>query len=222
MFKDHAVEAQPIVNATLNALLEWAPARGRAGADLRSRAGIIKAEAAHLLYNDTIGESMARCFDLAVEVGMSIAQSENVRRVVDTFTTKTVGAGVVKDCMIQLTLVAQANIILNTNFISRQDIDAVQAMINRSFNGVSESVTDRMDSMTNLAIVALHAALSFYLIETARPKPRIMNFQFNQIMTTLTTSYRLYANAGRADEIRYENKVVHPAFALPFGRALAA
>jgi prophage DNA circulation protein len=34
-------------------------------------------------------------------------------------------------------------------------------------------------------------------------------------------AYRLYADASRADEIRAENKVVHPAFCPPTGIALS-
>jgi len=71
------------------------------------------------------------------------------------------------------------------------------------------------------ALVELHGALMFHLIETARPLPRLLAFEFAAPLATLLIGYRLYADAGRADELRAENKVVHPAFAPPSGRALS-
>jgi prophage DNA circulation protein len=71
------------------------------------------------------------------------------------------------------------------------------------------------------ALVSLHAAVVFNLYQMARPLPQILNFQFAAIRPTLIQSYRLYADASRADELRNENKVVHPAFAPRTGRALS-
>ena len=42
MFKPDALEAKPIVDATLDALLAWAPTRGRPGSDLRMAVGSTK------------------------------------------------------------------------------------------------------------------------------------------------------------------------------------
>jgi prophage DNA circulation protein len=50
----------------------------------------------------------------------------------------------------------------------------------------------------------------------------MLNFQFwSPSIPTLIAAYRLYSDAGRADEIRMENKVVHPAFMRPIGKALS-
>ena len=86
---------------------------------------------------------------------------------------------------------------------------------------MEEIAADDMDQMTYQALVRLHAAVTFFLVETARPLPRMLNFQFGAPMPTLVAAYRLYADAGRADELRAENKVVHPAFMRPFGKALS-
>ncbi|PWT74309.1 MAG: hypothetical protein C5B60_06865 [Chloroflexi bacterium] len=222
MFKDHAVEAVPVVVGTLNALLRWAPARGRDGADLRSRVGMIQAEAERLLFNDAIGPPIAQAFGLAVDMGIGVAEIDEIRRVTATYQPITSGAIVVKHCLIQLALVSIGRVIAFTKYRSRQDVEAKKALINESFSAIAEAVADQMDAMTYRAIVALHAAISFYLIETARPLPQMMRYRFNITMTTLQIAYRLYANAGRADEIRYENRVVHPAFARSSGVALSA
>ena len=203
-------------------MIEWAPTRGRAGADLRSTVSDVRVNALRLLQYDELGPHVAKCFDLAVDLGMSFVQVERVRLVTDSFRPKLVGATVIQSALIQLALVTQGRLIAATTFKSRQDVEVVLETVNASFLKIAETVADRMDAMTYRAIVALHAAISFYLIEAARPLPRMVNFRFNQPMTTLSIAYRLYGDAGRADELRYENRVVHPLFVPRFGRALSS
>jgi prophage DNA circulation protein len=50
----------------------------------------------------------------------------------------------------------------------------------------------------------------------------MLNYRFNQPLPTLVMAYRLYADASRGDELRYENAIVHPAFPPMMGRALSA
>lgn len=222
MYKDEILEANPIVITALNALLEWSPSRGRRGADLRAKAGIIKVNVDHLLADNTLGKWLDELFTLAVDEGISIERVDNIRRTIElSHKPLSVGAILIKDSIIQLLLVIQARIIADTSFRSRQDVEELQERINEAFSEASEAVADRMDQMTYRAIVALHAAITFYLIELARPRPRMMTYRFNRPMTTLTIAYRLYADASRGDEIRYENKIIHPLFTPRIGRALA-
>jgi hypothetical protein len=222
MFREDALEALPIVRATLDALLEWMPSAGREGADLRARANLLKADAPHLLQQDKLGPRMAQCFDIALQGGLTLWQSERVRGVTDSFKPILVGAKMIKHSLIQLVLVTQARIVAQMRFRSRGDVEDMMKMFNVSFSSVAEAVADEMDSMTYRAIISLHAALTFFLIEFARPLPQMMAYKFNQPMTTLTTAYRLYADASRADEIRYGNRIIHPAFAPRQGLALSA
>ena len=60
MFKEEAIEAVPIVNATLEALLAWVPTRGREGANLRSDIMNRAREFLQLLATDTIGPPLAQ------------------------------------------------------------------------------------------------------------------------------------------------------------------
>jgi prophage DNA circulation protein len=41
-------------------------------------------------------------------------------------------------------------------------------------------------------------------------------------LPTLSIAYKLYSDASRADEIRSENKVVHPAFCPMSGHGLSS
>ena len=83
------------------------------------------------------------------------------------------------------------------------------------------TIADEMALVTYKTLVALHAAVTFHLYETARPLPQMLNYSFGTPRPTLVLSHRLYDTAARADQLREENKVVHPAFAPRAGRALA-
>jgi prophage DNA circulation protein len=48
------------------------------------------------------------------------------------------------------------------------------------------------------------------------------SYQFAVPLPSLVIAHRLYQDASRADQIRAENKVVHPAFCPPLGVALSA
>jgi prophage DNA circulation protein len=50
----------------------------------------------------------------------------------------------------------------------------------------------------------------------------MLNFRFGYPMPTLVMAHKLYADAGRADELRAENKCVHPSFCRPYGKALSS
>jgi prophage DNA circulation protein len=86
---------------------------------------------------------------------------------------------------------------------------------------MEEIAADDMAQMTYQSLVGLHAALAFFFAERARPLPRMLRYRFFEALPTLVMAYKLYSNAGRADELRRENKNVHPAFMQLTGRALS-
>jgi prophage DNA circulation protein len=221
MFKVDAKEAAPIVIATLDAMLTWAPTRGRPGSDLRTAIGDIKAHIEALLQGDRIGPPLLNCFELANKTGMTLSQMNQVHATAAAQTATLPGAIVIKDALIEFALAAEAKIIADMDFVSREDVELVKNHINAAFAPLEEEVADQMDAMTYRAIISLHAAITFHLYETARPLPEMLRFRFGISMPTLLIAQRLYADAGRADELRLENKVVHPAFMLPNGRALS-
>jgi hypothetical protein len=221
MFREDSLEAQPVVDAALVSLLSWAPTRGRPGADLREQISSVRAQAVTLLQADAIGDDLSACFDLAVTTGINLEQVERVRQITEMYDVQTPGAQMIKDSLIQLALVTQARLIVAMTFVSRTDVERVRAMVNASFGPAAEMMADKMDAMTYRAVVALHAAISFFLVQTARPLPQIVNYQFVKTKSTLGIAQRLYADATRCDEIRNENAVVHPLFCPRLGRALS-
>lgn len=221
MFKVDALEAAPIVVATLDAMLVWAPTHGRPGSDLRTAVGDIKAHLERLLQTDTIGPPLVEAFELAQATGTTLSQMNQVHAVAAAQTARTPGAIVIRDALIELALVTESKIIADTVFVSRDDVELIKNSINAAFAPLEEEIADQMDAMTYRAVVALHAAVMFHLYQTARPLPEMLRFRFGLPMPSLMIAQRLYANAGRADELLRENKVVHPAFMRPTGRALS-
>jgi hypothetical protein len=221
MFREDSLEAQPIVDAALVSLLSWAPTRGRDGANLREQINSVRAQELTLLQADEIGDDLAACFDLAVTTGINFQQVERVRQIADSAAPVTVGAQMIKDSIIQLALVTQARLIVAMTFVSRTDVENIRAIVNASFGPAAEAMADKMDAMTYRAVVALHAAVSFFLIQTARPLPQMLTYRFSYPRSTLAIAQRLYADATRADEILNENRIVHPLFAPMIGRALS-
>ena len=136
--------------------------------------------------------------------------------------TATLGGALVKNAGIRLCLATQARIVAAMTFVSRQDVDALKQQLQQPFQDAEEIAADDMDQATFAALIALHGATVNHLVATARPLPRMLNFQFYEPLPSLVMAYRLYDDAGRADELREENKVVHPAFCPQAGRALSA
>lgn len=221
MFKYDAIEAKPIVDVTLDSLLAWTATRGREGADLRSIIADTKAFALPLLQSDLMADALIKCFEAAYLAGINLQQVKQVRLTAVAQPAISVGAIRTKDTLIQLALSIGAEVIGSMTFVTRDEVDKTREMINAAFADVEEAMADQMDSMTYRALLKVQAALSMYLYETARPLPRMLNFQFGMPMPTLVLAHRLYADAGRADELLAENRVVHPCFMRPYGRALS-
>jgi hypothetical protein len=222
MFKADAIEAQPIVNATLDELLSWAPTQGRPGLDLRTAVGKAKLYALEMLQFDMIEVPLLQCFMLAYHNGINIYQIETVRRVTAAQPAKSVGAIMTRDTLIELAFTTEGYVIADMVFTSRQDVDRIKLAVNDAFDDMEEELADAMDAMMWRAVLKLHAAMSMHLVETARPLPRMLPYHFNLTLPSVALAHRLYADAGRADELRNENKIVHPAFCLHDGMALSA
>jgi hypothetical protein len=222
MLKPDAEEAAAIIVRTMDAILSVTPTRGRPGSDLRLAAGDLRANAVSLIHAGTIGGPLAKCFEVARVSGITLKAMGDARTRVLMETPVSLTAKLITQACIGLCLVIEAKLISRMKFTSRQDVDALKAKMNLAFNEAEESAADIMDAARYRAIVQLHAAAIFHLTETARPLPRMINFSFAAPMPTLLISQRLYYNGGRADELRAENSVVHPAFAPRAGQALSA
>jgi prophage DNA circulation protein len=221
MIKTDAEEAAVIAQTVLAAILSVTATQGRTGADLRSAIGDFNANALPLIQYDQSGPPLAAIFDLARKAGVSQAQLASVRIIAAGETPKTLGAILMRDSLINFSLATEGRILADTTFASREAVDAMREQMNAAFDPMIEIAADDMDSLTYQALIGLLAGITEHLIAAGRPLPVMLNFQFAAPGPTLVFAYRLYDDAGRADELREENHVVHPAFARPFGRALS-
>jgi prophage DNA circulation protein len=221
MYKEDVKEAAPLCARVLGEMLVQAPTRGRPGSDLRTAIGDFIANSEKLLRNDDYGPPLDEIFELARLTQINLAQFQAVQDAAAAETPVSVGATIVKNAMIQFSLAAECRIISGMSFDSRDDVDVAKDRMNSEFVPMEEIAADDMAQMTYQALVRLHAALAFFFIETARPLPRMLQYQFFEPLPTLTMAYKLYSDASRADELRMENKNVHPAFMQMIGRALS-
>jgi prophage DNA circulation protein len=221
MFKIDAKEAAELSERTLKLMLAVSPTKGRAGADLRTAIGDFIAHAETLFYNDEAGQPLDEIFELARLVGITQAQLADVRTTTGEEKPATVGGALIKNALIHFSLATEGRIIASMAFRSRNDVDKLKNQMNVIFAAMEEIAADDMAQMTYQALINLHAAVTFYLIEMARPLPRMVRYRFNSSQPTLVTAYKLYADAARGDQLRAENKTIHPAFLQMAGVALS-
>jgi len=221
MYKNEAVEAAGICTRVLKVMLTVSPTRGRPGSDLRRAIGDFIVNAESLLLNDLSGPPLSKIFILARGTGISFQDLDLVRQAAVSEKPTTVGSTIIKNALIEFSLATQCEILATTTFVSRNDVDAVKQVITDAFVPMEEIAADDMAQAAFAALIALHAAAIFYLTETARPLPRMLRYRFYDSLPSMVVGYKLYADASRGDELRDENKVVHPAFMLMTGRALS-
>jgi prophage DNA circulation protein len=222
MKRTDATEAAPIVDRMLANLIATVPAKGRAGSDARTAISDTRANAFKLCIQDALGPPLLRCFTLTWQAGASMQQIDVVRQAVEQEAPTTLGGQLVQNAGIRLCLASEARIIAAMTFVSRQDVDAIKAQMHQPFFDAQETAADDMDQATFQALVRLNGAMVNHLVATARPLPRMLNFQFFEPLPSLVMAYKLYDDASRCDELRDENKIVHPAFCPPTGQALSS
>jgi prophage DNA circulation protein len=222
MQSPHVREAADIVRVATSQLLATSNDQiGRAGSDLRRACGDLAANAEEYITYNQIAPKLAYCFDQARVTGATADEFNRIRQTIVAESAVSLIAVLIKQSCVSFCLQQMSNVIAGMKFVSREDVDYVRGEVNDAFNDAEEVAADEMALVVYRATVSLHAAVTFHLYETARPLPQMLDFQFAAIRPTLIQSYRLYADASRADELREENKVVHPAFAPRQGRALA-
>ena len=221
MNKVDAEEAATITRLVLNAILDVTPTAGRPGADLRTAIGDFETFALEFLQYDRAGPRLAAIFNLTRLSGASLPDMASVRAVASDQAPATLGGTLIKNSLIHLSLATESRIIADTEFKSRNAAEAMRDAMNQAFDAMEEIAADDMATLTYRALVTLHAAVVEHLISAERPLPVMLTFRFAKAGPVIVQAWRLYDDAGRADELREENGVIHPLFALPYGRALS-
>jgi prophage DNA circulation protein len=222
MIKPDAQDATLIVQNCCDHLIKTVAQTGRTGSDARQQIAWTRVYAYRLLWADIIGPELDSCFALAVQAGATLAQMEAVRRNTALETPQTLGGALIQNSLIQWCLAMESLIIANMTFDSRSDVDQIKAMMQTPFEDAEEQAADDMVQAVYQALVALHGSVVMHLCDVARPLPSMLNYQFAAPSNTLVIAYRLYSDSTRADQVRNENKIIHPAFAPARGQALSS
>jgi prophage DNA circulation protein len=217
-----ANEAAAIIRTATSMLLATSSGQqGRAGSDLRRACGDLAVNAEKYAAYNQVAYKLAYCFDQARAAGATLSEFNQIYATMAAETPVSLIATLMAMSCVSFSLQQVSLVLMATTFTSRDDVDNVRGVVDAAFRDAEEVAADAMAQMTYQTLVALHAAVLFHLYQTAQPLPQLLDFQFAAIKPTLVQSYRLYADASRADELRAENKVVHPAFAPRAGQALA-
>ena len=194
---------------------------GLPGAELRRLAGDLEAAAVRRIRAATLFGPLAECFGLARASGASFAALERVRGAIAAEGGAGAAAALIRVRCIGFCLVQQAQVLADTTFTSRQDVDAAAAVIHPAFSAAEEAAADAGDQEIYRALVTLHAGVTRDLTTRARPLPRLVAYVFPQSMPALALANRLYGDASRTGDLIAENKASHPLFMPASGRALS-
>jgi hypothetical protein len=194
---------------------------GQGASQLRRACGDLKAHAEQFITANLASRALVTCFMLARVTGGTLSEFNHIREKILAESAVSLVAVLLKNRCISCSLQQMSLIISTATFASREDVDKVRSEINGAFDQAEEVAADEMAQEVYFAMISLHAAITFHLYETARPLPQMLSYKFFSGMPTLLISQRLYDTGARADELREENKVVHPAFAAREGKALA-
>jgi len=195
--------------------------KGSSGSMLRRACGDLKAFAEVYISHNEIADKLSNCFDQARLTGATLSEMNQIRERMLAEAAVSLVAVLLKNSCVSFALEQMAMIIAELEFTSRQDVDMVRGEVNIAFDQAEEVAADEMALANYRALIQLHAAVTFHLYDTARPLPQMLSYEFARPRPTLVLSHRLYDTASRADQLRAENKIVHPAFAPRAGRALA-
>lgn len=214
-------EITGIINRMADKLITFTDTdKGRPGSELRTTAGDMQSHVAASVHDGTLPDQMLATFNAAVAAGITVTQLDPVLDQLRSEDPLTLGALWTAQTGIFFALSAQCKIIAATTFESRDDIEEMQARMKRSFDFAKDMAADDMGNIVYQRLVDLAAKLARYLATTSMSLPSVVWYYLSPL-PALATSYRIYQDASRSDELIADNKIVHPAFCRAAIRALS-
>lgn len=189
---------------------------GRQGAALRYAVGDLRANAPALLRTGTIAFPIFDCFTFASLAGATLDGIDAVRIAMVGVSPSGLAGIAIANVGIRFALGRMARILASTSFTSSQDVFNAIARMNAAFEQAEDYAANHRDPASYQGLIGLHAAVTRDLTTRAVSLPKLTTYRFARGMTAPTLANRLYGDAGRADELRLENRVIHPAF-MPLG-----
>lgn len=224
MTRSEMEEAISILNAILDALLATLEGNvGRSFMDARNAIGVLRAGAEDMINDGDWGDPLVECFQLCREAGATRTGMDGIRVAMASKSPRFIPGTIIASSGYFLSLNEQARILIETMFVSRDDIDVMIDTMNKAFEPAEEFAAVAIaDPRVYQALVGLHASVTAHLTERARPLPRMIRYQFPLRMPSLKLAMRIYGDARRADELKRENRTVHPMFMQAAGRCMSA
>ena len=222
MTLDDVNEAIGVLQASLASLQSAVPSKtGRTGAAFRYACGDLLAQAPTLIPAAALGTPLRSCFDQAVAAGATLNGLVGVRNAVLGLSLSGQPALIVAGICFCLALGSEATILASTTFASSGDALTSLAVFSTAIGVAQDWAIDNHLSAQYQALLALGAAISRDMQARAAPLPRLTTYSFPRGTSSIVLAYRLYGDAGRADELRAENGINHPAFMPASGTALS-
>ena len=222
MGPDDISEAVAILTRMLTVLLgALQSSTGRGGSALRYAVGDLQATAQKAIGTAALGAPLVRCFGLAWRAGATPEDIDAVRLAMQAETTAGLAGVIVTNLGIRLALATESLILTTTTFTSSQDVFAVLDRTGAAFDAAEEYAADNRDAANYQALIGLRAATVRDLTIRAAMLPRRTTYTLPRGTTSHVLANRLYGDARRADELRAENKIIHPAFMPASGSALS-
>lgn len=216
-------EGEGVLLRAINSLLGAIPGRstGRKVWDCRRLCGIMRADGKAMINEGTLGEPAAEAWSLAREGGATFESFDVVRRDIIAETPFSVPGQAVAHMLTQQTLIQMARLASTTEFESRDDALKILNRVSAAFAPAEEDIADEQDAMVYLALVKLRAATVRDLAERGRQLPRVVGYEFADVMPSLWIANRIYSDGGRSEQLHGENKWVHPLFCPDVGVCLS-
>ena len=222
MTLDDVNEAVGVLQAALAALQSAVPSKtGRTGAAFRYACGDLLAQAPTLLPAAALGTPLRSCFDQAVSAGATLNGLVAVRNAVLALSLSGQPAIIVAGTCFCLALGSEGAVLATTTFTSSGDALASLGVFSAAIGVAQDWALDNHLSAQYQALLALGAAVARDMQSRAAPLPRLTTYTFPRGTSSVVLAYRLYGDANRADELRAENGVNHPAFMPATGTALS-
>ena len=216
-------ECVSVIDQILNFLIATGPSSGVSGtAQLNADMGNLRANTADLINTGGAAALLAACFADATAAGAVLERMSSARASIDAIPTASPTASLLVDTAVIYALSSESQIIGATTYTARDTVEALLAQMAGEFDTAIQDAADRNDSGSYLALIALNAAVTQYLVTTEQPLPILTTYTFNESMPSLVLAQRLYADPTRADELLMQNHTVNPAFMQASGVCLSA
>ena len=194
---------------------------GRPAADYRRAAGDLLATVEAEIAAGTIGTALAALFPLAAAAGVARLQWPVLRADFSGLAALTDAGALFRADLRRLVLVEDVRAVSAVVFQSRDQANAERARLVDAFDTAILEASDLGELEVARALTAALGAAVRDIEARGRPLGRIVTYRFPEPMPSLVLAHRLYADAGRADEIAAMNTVRHPAFMPTQGEVLS-